>query len=113
LFDESEIDSFNFPYYASSPEEMRKVVERNGRFSIERMELTNPIPGLKSIEKVIPDWIIHVRVVMEAIFSRHFGNEVTHEMFQRLTKHLLDKREVLETKYRDKIQLFVVLQRKE
>ncbi|KOM46250.1 hypothetical protein LR48_Vigan06g155600 [Vigna angularis] len=113
LFDESKIDSFNFPFYASSPEEMRKAVERNGRFNIERMELTNPVPWLKNIEKVIPDWIIHVRVVMEAIFSRHFGNEVTHQMFQRLTKHMLDKLEILETKYRDKVQLLVVLQKKE
>ncbi|CAJ1932690.1 unnamed protein product [Sphenostylis stenocarpa] len=99
LFDESKIDSFNFPYYASNPAEMTKVVEKNGRFSIERMELTNPVPWLKSMEKVIPDWIIHVRVVMEAIFTSHIGEEVTHEMFQRLTKHVLDKREVLETKY--------------
>jgi len=55
LFDESEIDSFNLPCYASSPEEMRKVVERNGKFSIERMELTNPMPLLKNIQTLMPD----------------------------------------------------------
>ncbi|XP_027361372.1 farnesoic acid carboxyl-O-methyltransferase-like [Abrus precatorius] len=110
-FDESQVDYFNLPFYAPSPEEMTKLIEMNSRFSIERMELTNPAPWLKSTAQVIPEWIIHVRAAMEAIFIRHFGNEVTHEMFQRLTKHMLDKSEMLEAKYRDKIQFFVVLKR--
>ncbi|TKY69217.1 S-adenosylmethionine-dependent methyltransferase [Spatholobus suberectus] len=107
LFDESQVDSFNFPYYAPSPVEMTKLIEMNGRFSIERMELTNPAPWLKSIDEVIPEWIIHVRAAMEAIFTRQFGYEVAHEMFQRLTKQLSDKCELLETKYRDKIQFLL------
>ncbi|QCD98813.1 jasmonate O-methyltransferase [Vigna unguiculata] len=111
LFDESEVDSFNFPYYAPSPEEMRKVIEKNGRFSIERMELTDPAPWLKSMEQVIPEWILHVRAAMEPIFITQFGNQATHQMFQRLTKQLLDKRHLLQTKYRDKIQLFLVLKK--
>ncbi|KAK7407699.1 hypothetical protein VNO78_09718 [Psophocarpus tetragonolobus] len=113
LFDESQVDSFNFPFYAPSPEEMTKVIEMNGEFNIERMELTNPAPWLKSMNQVIPEWIIHVRAVMEAIFTRQFGNEVTHEMFQRLTKELSEKSELVETKHRDKIQILVVLKRKE
>ncbi|KAK7308649.1 hypothetical protein VNO77_42269 [Canavalia gladiata] len=111
--DESQVDSFNLPFYAPCPEEMTKVIEMNGRFSIERMELTDPAPWLKRTGQVIPEWIIHVRAALEAIFTKQFGNEVTHEMFQRLTKHLLEKCELLETKYRDKIQFFVVLKRKE
>lgn len=88
------------------------MIEENGRFSIERMELTNPAPWLKSAGQAIPEWIIHVRAAMEGIFTGQFGNEVTHDMFQRLIKQLWDKRELLETKYREKIQFFVVLKRK-
>ncbi|KAL9324881.1 hypothetical protein ACSQ67_005526 [Phaseolus vulgaris] len=113
VFEECEVDSFNFPYYAPSPEEMKKVIEKNGRFSIERMELTDPAPWLKSMDQVIPEWILHVRAAMEPLFITHFGNQPTHQMFQRLTKHLLDKSQLLETKYRDKIQLFLVLKKKE
>ncbi|KAK7310139.1 hypothetical protein RJT34_07439 [Clitoria ternatea] len=113
LFDESQVDSFNLPFYAPSLEEMTKLIEVNGRFSIERMELTNPAPWLKSPTQVVPEWVMHVRAAMEAIFTRHFGKEVTHEMFQRLTKQLLDKRDLLETKYRDKTQFFAVLKRNE
>ncbi|XP_047168376.1 loganic acid O-methyltransferase-like [Vigna umbellata] len=111
LFDECEVDSFNFPYYAPSPEEMRKVIEKNGRFSIERMELTDPAPWLKNMDQVIPQWILHVRAAMEPIFTTRFGDQATHQMFQRLTKQLLDKRQLLETKYREKIQLFLVLRK--
>lgn len=114
MFDESLVDSFNLPYYAPSPEEMTTVVQMNGRFSIERMELTNPAPWLKSTRQlVISEFVAHVRASLEAIFTRHFGNEATHKMFQRLIEHLSDNRDLLEKKYRDKIQLFVVLKRKE
>jgi len=101
------------PFYAPSPEEMTKLIEKNGRFNIERMELTNPAPWIKSIGDVIPDWIIHVRAAMEAIFIKHFESKITHEMFQCLTNQLMDKCELMETKYRDKIQFFLVLKRKE
>ncbi|XP_061359794.1 loganic acid O-methyltransferase-like [Gastrolobium bilobum] len=113
LFDESQVDSFNLPYYAPSPEEMTKMIEVNGQFSIERMELTNPAPWLKSISHTIPECISHMRAAMDGIFTRQFGNEVTNEMFQRLIKHLSDKSELLNTKYRDKTQFFIVLKRKE
>ncbi|XP_061371832.1 loganic acid O-methyltransferase-like [Gastrolobium bilobum] len=114
LFDESQVDYFNLPYYAPSPEEMTKVIEANGQFSIERMELTDPSPWLKgTCSHIIPEFIIHIRAAMEGIFTRQFGNEVTNEMFQRLIKLLSDKSELLDTKYRDKTQFFVVLKRKE
>ncbi|BAT98858.1 hypothetical protein VIGAN_10021200 [Vigna angularis var. angularis] len=90
---------------------MRKVIEKNGRFSIERMELTDPAPWLKNMDQVIPQWILHVRAAMEPIFTTQFGDQATHQMFQRLTKQLLDKRQLLETKYREKIQLFLVLKK--
>ncbi|KAE9605282.1 putative loganate O-methyltransferase [Lupinus albus] len=113
MFDESKVDSFNLPYYGPNPEEMKKLVETNGRFSIERMELTNPAPWLKSIRQIIPEWTFHVRASMEGTFTRQFGNEVTHEMFQRLIKQLTQNIELLETKLWDMTQLFVVLKRKE
>ncbi|XP_049388855.1 loganic acid O-methyltransferase-like [Solanum stenotomum] len=37
--DESLVDSFNLPMYFPSPQDMTKVVEKNGCFSIEMMGL--------------------------------------------------------------------------
>ncbi|KAM3327776.1 hypothetical protein P3S68_033825 [Capsicum galapagoense] len=42
MLDESVFDSFNLPMYFPSPEDMTKVVEKNGCFSIEIMDLTYP-----------------------------------------------------------------------
>ncbi|TYG36020.1 hypothetical protein ES288_D13G030900v1 [Gossypium darwinii] len=42
LVSEDEVDSFNLPIYTPSPAEMASVVEKNGHFSIEMLELTNP-----------------------------------------------------------------------
>ncbi|PHT60467.1 putative caffeine synthase 2 [Capsicum baccatum] len=42
MLDESLFDTFNLPMYFPSPEDMTKVVEKNGCFSIEIMELTYP-----------------------------------------------------------------------
>ncbi|KAG6707877.1 hypothetical protein I3842_06G053900 [Carya illinoinensis] len=68
LINEDEVDSFNIPFYAVSPEEMTGLVERNGYFSIERMELTNPATWLGSSPIDIQAWMTHVRAVMEGIF---------------------------------------------
>ncbi|GMP59398.1 hypothetical protein CsSME_00022687 [Camellia sinensis var. sinensis] len=38
MINEDEVDSFNLPLYTTSPKEMTNLVERNGCFSIERME---------------------------------------------------------------------------
>ncbi|KAB1218879.1 putative S-adenosylmethionine-dependent methyltransferase At5g37990 [Morella rubra] len=40
--EEDQVDSFNLPFYAASHEMMAGLVERNGDFSIERLELMNP-----------------------------------------------------------------------
>lgn len=42
LIHEDQVDSFNLPFYTASLGMMAGLVERNGHFSIERLELTNP-----------------------------------------------------------------------
>ncbi|KAJ6726188.1 METHYLTRANSFERASES SUPERFAMILY PROTEIN putative-RELATED [Salix purpurea] len=107
---EAQVDSFNLPFYAASPEEMTEIVERNGFFSIERMELNDPAAWLKRRIN-IPEWVVHVRAAMEKSFSKHFGREVPDELFDRLTKKLGKLSDELELKYREKTLLLVVLKR--
>uniref|UniRef100_A0A803Q3K3 Uncharacterized protein n=1 Tax=Cannabis sativa TaxID=3483 RepID=A0A803Q3K3_CANSA len=55
MIEESEVDSFNMPLYNSaSPEDIKDLVERNGCFTIERLELSKPSSWLdnKEMEQV-------------------------------------------------------------
>ena len=81
------MDSFNLPFYAASPDEMAELVEQNGYFSIERMELTNPVPSLEGP--------IDIRAWIE-----------------RLIKKLSNYSELLNSRTNVKVQLFAVLKRK-
>ena len=66
------------PIYVASPKEMTQLVERNGCFSIERMEITQPRArddGLNSQAVTM-----HLRASMEGIISKHFGTEIIDEL---------------------------------
>nr|POE73595.1 putative s-adenosylmethionine-dependent methyltransferase at5g38100 [Quercus suber] len=42
LISEAQVNTFNLPVYVASPKEMTQLVETNGCFDIERMEITQP-----------------------------------------------------------------------
>ncbi|KAF3619968.1 hypothetical protein FXO38_10729 [Capsicum annuum] len=78
MLDESLFDSFNLPMYFPSPKDMTKVVEKNGYFSIERMELTDP--KSKLVDEVdAKTLMINLRVVLEGLIINHFGSEIAEE----------------------------------
>ncbi|KAK4706349.1 hypothetical protein R3W88_034111 [Solanum pinnatisectum] len=64
--DESLVDSFNLPMYFPSPQDMTKVVEKNGCFSIEMMEL-----------------MINLRTSLEGLLINHFGSKIAEEACAR------------------------------
>lgn len=110
LISEDEVDSFNLPIYATSPEEMTELIERNGCFSIERMELTDPSAWLTGPINM-EEWVKHIRAAMEGIFIKHFEKvEAIDEMFKRLTSKLVENSDLLESGYR-RTQLFITLKR--
>ncbi|KAJ6951513.1 hypothetical protein NC653_040834 [Populus alba x Populus x berolinensis] len=65
---EAQVDSFNLPMYVPSLEEMMELVQKNGCFDIEKMELTSPgvlhesMTNTSSMGKAI---VMHVRAGME------------------------------------------------
>ncbi|KAM5566917.1 loganic acid O-methyltransferase [Rosa sericea] len=73
LIDEGQVDAFNLPLYAASLEELEGLVVKNGCFSIERMESSNPAAWLKGPVD-ITQCVMHVRAAMEGMFARHFGS---------------------------------------
>ncbi|KAG7031497.1 putative S-adenosylmethionine-dependent methyltransferase, partial [Cucurbita argyrosperma subsp. argyrosperma] len=112
LVSEAEVDTFNLPIYITCPAEMRQLVEQNGQFSIERMELTAPTTWIEGSVDT-REWIDHIRAAMEGIFTNHFGNDpnIIHQIFERVTHKLEPYNEEVNSKLHEKVQLFVVLKR--
>ncbi|PHU09073.1 hypothetical protein BC332_20933 [Capsicum chinense] len=109
--DESLVDSFNLPMYFPSPEDMTKVVEKNGCFSIERMELTYPKSKLVE-EADAKTLMINLRAVLEGLIINHFGSKIAEEACART---ILKSEEIstwMKANYEKSCQLFVALKRK-
>ncbi|KAL3510416.1 hypothetical protein ACH5RR_029817 [Cinchona calisaya] len=111
ILNEAQIDSFNLPIYSASPREMASLVKRNGCFSIETMEMTDPRSKIDDPVNV-QSLIMHLRAAMEGIFTKHFGSEIVDEMFKRTLKRSADISLCLDSGYKEGTQLFVVLKHK-
>ncbi|XP_060196444.1 loganic acid O-methyltransferase-like [Lycium barbarum] len=109
--DESLVHSFNLPMYFFSSEDMTKVVERNGCFSIERMELTYPKSRLVD-EADAKTLMINLRAVVEGLFINHFGSKIAEEACARTILKSEEISEWMKANYEKSCQLFVALKRK-
>lgn len=107
IISEEKVDTFNLPTYFASPQEVEAIVERNGCFRLERMEiLPQAIPsGNFSRGKVMSS---HMRAGMEGMFKEHFGEEIIDELFDAFHKKL-DESSIFESG--NGSSLFVLLNR--
>ncbi|XP_021775939.1 probable S-adenosylmethionine-dependent methyltransferase At5g38100 [Chenopodium quinoa] len=118
VISQEQVDSFNLPIYGVSPMEMQSLVKKNGRFSIERMELTDPTSARKNNEggsKTTGDdntIANHLRAGMEGIFSKHFGVEKIDELFDRFSKKTIEFSDKFKSSIKQGTQLFIVLVKK-
>ncbi|KAG6401843.1 hypothetical protein SASPL_138711 [Salvia splendens] len=60
VVEKAKIDGFNLPIYVPSVGEMRKMIEKNGCFTIEKMELTVP-RGSDEGPIDVPELIMHFK----------------------------------------------------
>ncbi|KAJ0042138.1 hypothetical protein Pint_18681 [Pistacia integerrima] len=112
LISEEKVDSFNFPLYYPTCEELEEIIHRNGLFSTERMKVFAPIvPGEMtfSAERSTSQ----IRAVFEGLMKEHFGGEFIDQIFNNFTAKQLEetflKSGVL--KNHNKIDLFIALKR--
>ena len=84
------MDSFNVPAYYTPPKKLKALIERNGNFSVKRMEV------LKNQKK----YLILQSPSLEGIIEKHFGNEILDELFNRFT-HKLSRRILIFLKSRN------------
>nr|DAD35801.1 TPA_asm: hypothetical protein HUJ06_006441 [Nelumbo nucifera] len=108
LTDEAKVDSFNLPMYLVSPREIEDLVERNGYFSIERLE---QITNLTTPD--VQTGTMHLRAAMQGIIGKHFGSEIIDQLFDRFSEKLADQSSYIFNARHERVtQLLVVLKRK-
>ncbi|KAL1541764.1 gibberellin A4 carboxyl methyltransferase [Salvia divinorum] len=111
VVDKEKIDKFNLPIYAPAMGEMKRVIENNGCFSIEKMELTDPMSKVDGPIDVA-NLIMHMRAGLEGIFSAHFGDSVVEKMFAKISDKAQEISHFFESGFSKSTQLLVVLKRK-
>ncbi|KAF3948629.1 hypothetical protein CMV_025399 [Castanea mollissima] len=89
IVSEEKVDSFNIPLYYMSPQELAAAVDRNGYFSVERME------DLPLIQEIITSTITksqiaasHLRAALDGLIKTHFGDAILDELFDSLSKKI-------------------------
>lgn len=112
LIDQDEVDSFNIPHVYPSVEQMSRIVEKNGCFSIVKMELRNARPDPKApIDYEVA--VMNLRAFAEGTFANHFRSNTVEEIFRRAIQqkskfvHMLDSSGI-----EVGAQLFAILMRK-
>ncbi|XP_059653335.1 loganic acid O-methyltransferase-like [Cornus florida] len=111
LVSEAQVDSFNIPAYCPSPKEIAQLVEENGCFSIERMQMMDPRSKMNAPLDA-HTFIMHLRAGMEGVFTKHFGSEIVGEMFDRVSQKSAEFSCLLDKGYKEKNQVFFVLKHK-
>ncbi|KAJ0087308.1 hypothetical protein Patl1_09188 [Pistacia atlantica] len=108
LIEEEKVDSFNAPYYAPCPEELKLEVEKEGSFIIDRLEafeidwdggvdeaVNNTLGALPRGQRVAKT----IRAVVESMVAHHFGNHILDELFRRYAQMVGDYLSKTQTKY--------------
>ncbi|KAK9283742.1 hypothetical protein L1049_011992 [Liquidambar formosana] len=93
LVDEEKLDSFNIPYYIPSQEEIQDIVEREGSFATEKMEMLELAVGAEEEkdmwargEKIAK----RIRSFTESIIAHQFGEEIMDKLYGELTRIVVD-----------------------
>ncbi|CAA0406035.1 putative SAM dependent carboxyl methyltransferase [Arabidopsis thaliana] len=124
---ESDVDSFNLPFYNPDESEVREVIESEGSFKISNFEtifglLFSYKTGRTEVKddddnldqsfrfEVIRKRASIIRSITEPMLVAHFGDAIMDRLFERYTYHLAERYDTLRNK--PTVQFFVSLTRK-
>ncbi|RCV16164.1 hypothetical protein SETIT_3G115900v2 [Setaria italica] len=133
LVDEDRVHSFNAPYYAPCPDDLARVVAKEGSFAVRTMQLfditrrrlfrpTASLPAsnkLRDDDEELPQWMAGetagtVRAVVEPMLRTHFGWAAMDGLFCRYRLLLEAYYRSKATKNKDDItNVFLVLEKKQ
>ncbi|KAJ7978344.1 Carboxyl methyltransferase [Quillaja saponaria] len=107
LVEKEKLDTFNLPYYAETTEEVKKVIETEGSFMLQKLEAFNMdwdsyIKNIySSFDKQVMAAMIanNMRSVDEPILASHFGEQVMDDLFCKFKEDVLDHMEAHKCQY--------------
>ncbi|XP_021297336.1 probable S-adenosylmethionine-dependent methyltransferase At5g38780 [Herrania umbratica] len=108
IVSEAKVDTFNLPIYFTYPKELRRIIEGNGCFSIERMEELN----ITKQHIVMPDLrqrMLYIRAILEPLIKNHFGNEIIDQLFEIYSRKLSESSIFLNPEYQKTTAIFLLL----
>ncbi|KAG8474604.1 hypothetical protein CXB51_031223 [Gossypium anomalum] len=99
VIEEEKLNSFNIPQYTPSPAEVKYEVEKEGSFSIDRLEVTevnwNAYQNETDLSDALKDGGYNVakcmRAVAEPLLFSHFGEAIIDEVFRRYREIVADR----------------------
>ena len=107
LIEAEKLDTFNLPYYAPTTEEVKKVIEIEGSFTLLKLEvfkmdwdsyIKKANSGLDKQERATVI-ATDIRAVGEPILASQFGEENMDNLFQRFKNVVLDHMEAEKCEY--------------
>lgn len=117
MIEEEKLDAFNLSYYAPTKEEVKKVIEEEGSFKLQRLETfsmdwdTYIRKANSSLDKQARAAVMAtgIRAVGEPILSCQFGEAIMDDLFRRFEGDVVDYMETYKCKY---INLVISLTKK-
>ncbi|KAF3947201.1 hypothetical protein ACB098_07G120700 [Castanea mollissima] len=107
LIEAEKLDAFNLPYYAPTTEEVKRVIEVEGSFTLLKLEvfkmdwdshIKKANSGLDRQERATMI-ATYIRAVGEPILASQFGEENMDNLFQRFKDVVLDHMEAEKCEY--------------
>ncbi|KAK4409667.1 Loganic acid O-methyltransferase [Sesamum angolense] len=109
-FSEAKVDSFNLPFYFTTPEQLKAILERSHSFNIERLEILNN-PGKHTLPSVKARAAFY-RAVLEGLLTDHFGSDIIDELFALYMEKLAASPVFLNPENDKSIVILAVLKRR-
>lgn len=112
MINEAEVDSFNLPLYTATPQEMRELVERNGSFSMVRLEMMKSKVMMDALLTNIHLGTMILRSTTEDMITKHFGCGVMDEVCHQFSAKASEIAKKLNPDEYQGYRLLVILKRK-
>ncbi|MBA0817140.1 hypothetical protein Gohar_001727, partial [Gossypium harknessii] len=106
---ESDVDSFNVPYYYPCKEEVREIIEKEGSFVLNKLEIFEVNWDFEDdvcnenfvLEKSKSGRNVAncIRAITESMIASHFGDTIIDDLFSRFAQHVGEHLSCEKTKY--------------
>ena len=111
LVSEDKVDSFNFPRYNANTNEIKGIIDRNDRFTIEKIQRLEP-PTSQNKAPSIHIFMSFLQTSWGGMIENHFGREIVDQVFRLLRKKIMASSVLNESNMNTVSECFILLQKK-